>query len=118
VVKELEALAEPMVKWPNGFGNWLGATDLALSGAIAVVLVEGNDEQIDSFASAASQYYLPTMLLLGTRKEVDPPSDLPLFDGKTAINGTTTGYVCRNFTCERPATTAAELREQLTSAVG
>jgi uncharacterized protein len=37
----------------------------------------------------------------------------PLLRGRTAADGRATGYVCENFSCQRPVTTADDLRRQL-----
>ena len=34
---------------------------------------------------------------------------MPLLHGRTLIDGKTTAYVCRNFACDRPVATPAEL---------
>jgi uncharacterized protein YyaL (SSP411 family) len=36
-----------------------------------------------------------------------------LVRGKTAVDGKAAAYVCRNYSCLRPATTAGELRKNL-----
>jgi uncharacterized protein YyaL (SSP411 family) len=39
---------------------------------------------------------------------------IKLLAEKTAVDGTATAYVCRNYTCLAPATTTLELAERLT----
>jgi uncharacterized protein YyaL (SSP411 family) len=41
---------------------------------------------------------------------------VPLLEGKTLVNQAPAAYVCRNFACQLPATTVAELRHQLGAA--
>jgi hypothetical protein len=38
---------------------------------------------------------------------------LPFTAAMTALDGQAAAYVCRNFACERPVTTAADLRSAL-----
>ena len=39
----------------------------------------------------------------------DEGTPLPLFEGKTRVDGATAVYVCRDHVCQRPVTDAAEL---------
>jgi hypothetical protein len=43
-------------------------------------------------------------------------SVIPLLDGRVAIDGRPTAYVCRNFACRLPVTDPEALRDQLDSA--
>jgi uncharacterized protein YyaL (SSP411 family) len=38
---------------------------------------------------------------------------IPLLEGRTAIDGKPTAYVCENFVCNRPVTTAEQLGGEL-----
>jgi uncharacterized protein YyaL (SSP411 family) len=114
VLMQLAALAEPMAKWPNGFGHVLGVTDLALSGAIAIALV-GEPDAPGTLALAATvaSRYLPRLVLVSA-----PPGEapVPLLEHRPAIDGAPTAYVCRGFACELPARDTAELARQLDAA--
>jgi uncharacterized protein YyaL (SSP411 family) len=41
---------------------------------------------------------------------------IPLLDGRGAVDGMATAYVCRNYACELPVTDAAALARQLDAA--
>ena len=115
-MEQLSVHAEPMNKWPAGFGHLLGCAQLALKGAVAVVLVRGNDwpDAEDGFRQEIATRYLPTLVMTGSRLGFNDPHDsLPLFEGRIAIDGNTTAYVCRNFSCDLPATSPRELARQL-----
>jgi uncharacterized protein YyaL (SSP411 family) len=45
-------------------------------------------------------------------------SRIPLLAGRKLVNGKAAAYVCENFACRRPATTAKELIRQLSSSAG
>jgi uncharacterized protein YyaL (SSP411 family) len=114
VLMQLAALAEPMAKWPHGFGHVLGVTDLALSGAIAVALVGGPDDpRTGAMAAVVAGGYMPRLVLASA-----PPGEapVPLLEGRPAIDGAATAYVCRGFACELPARDTAELARQLDAA--
>ena len=53
--------------------------------------------------------YLPNKVVMGA----DEASDLPLMEGKHAMNGETTIYVCYNKTCKLPVTSIERAYEQL-----
>ena len=42
-----------------------------------------------------------------------PGTEVPLMAGRTLVGGLPAAYVCRDFTCRVPVTTAADLREQV-----
>ena len=111
-VAQLASQAEPMAKWPNGFGHLLGVADVALFGAVAVAIV--GDERKNDFtelAKVVSERYVPTLALVG-----GPPhgSDVAgLLGDRTALAGRATAYVCRHFVCDSPTVDASELGRQL-----
>jgi uncharacterized protein YyaL (SSP411 family) len=117
VAEQLAIVADPMVKWPNGFGHVLGVAEMSLYGVSTVVLVPGlNGETAVDFRKVASERYDPLMLLVSPGEHESRHGDvesLPIFAGRTAIGAETTAYVCRNFTCDLPVTRPAELAEQL-----
>jgi uncharacterized protein YyaL (SSP411 family) len=83
---------------------------------VTVVLAEpstsdeaNGTETIRDMMGVASETYLPSALIL---KADD--SGLPIFEGRAAIGGHSTAYVCRNFSCELPVTDHESLRKQLT----
>ena len=46
-------------------------------------------------------------------QDPENPSDVPLLEGRTAIDGRPTAYVCEGFVCQLPVTEPDELRAQL-----
>jgi hypothetical protein len=62
--------------------------------------------------------YLPNKFIA----QVDPATfnhvaDLPLFRGRSLLEGRPTAYVCRNFTCRRPVWSPEDLTRELTALV-
>jgi uncharacterized protein len=55
--------------------------------------------------------YVPALVVAGGRGE--DGARIPLLEGREALNGVATAYVCRGYTCDLPATSAEVLREQL-----
>ena len=113
VLMQLAALAEPMTRWPNGFGHALGVTDMALSGAIAVALVGDASPALNAMAVTIAERYLPRLILVSAPSGQAP---VPLLYGRAAVNDAPTAYVCRGFACDLPALDTVELARQLDAA--
>jgi hypothetical protein len=108
----LDAVTAPMAEHPLGFGHWLGVADRHLHGAVEVVLAPGTEGDA-AMQAVLRRTYVPTLVLARTT-DSDAPS---LALGREAIDGRTTAYVCRDFTCALPTTDAGELAHQLRQAV-
>ena len=102
----LETVAEPMARYPTAFGHALGATDLAVRGAIEVAIV---GEAFAALTRAVAQVYVPSLVLAGGLG-----ADLPLLAGRERKEPT--AYVCRAYTCDAPTSSASELTDQLLAA--
>jgi hypothetical protein len=111
----LETLAEPMSKHPAAFGHALGVADLLVRGAVELAIV--GDPTADDFRAltrAAAERYVPSLVLAGGRAR--KTADIPLLADRPAPGGRATAYVCRNYTCDAPATDAETLGSQLEAA--
>jgi uncharacterized protein YyaL (SSP411 family) len=111
----LETLAEPMARHAPAFGHLLGAADLAVDGAVELVLV-GDPGAADFRAldAAAAERYVPSLVLDGGPPEA--PDQGPLREGRGTIGGRATAYVCRRGTCDLPTTEPTALARQLDAA--
>ncbi|HYW33090.1 MAG TPA: thioredoxin domain-containing protein, partial [Gemmatimonas sp.] len=108
---QLAALAQPMREWPNGFGHALGATDLALAGAVAVAIVgDPTSPATRALTDVVNGRYLPRLVLVSAPPDEAP---VPLLRNRPSIAGAPTAYVCRGFACDLPVTDPSALREQL-----
>lgn len=52
--------------------------------------------------------YRPNLITAWSREDVARHALIPLLSERSTIEGRTTAYVCRNFACRLPVTTAAE----------
>ena len=111
VIARLAVQADPMTRWPQGFGHLLGVTDLALFGAIAVAVM-GDREAPDfqALMRVVASQYVPTLVLASGRSEGD---SVPLLNGRSALDGRATAFVCRGFVCDLPTHEPADLERQL-----
>jgi uncharacterized protein len=108
----LEAIAEPMGRYPLAFGHALTASDLAVHGAVELAIA--GDPSRDDFArmvAVVSGSYVPSLILAGGPSEhadgIDLLADREMREGKA------TAYLCRGHVCEAPVAEPRALQEQL-----
>ncbi|MBI4898419.1 MAG: thioredoxin domain-containing protein [Actinobacteria bacterium] len=104
----LKILSGMAARYPTGFGAALQAIDLMLGGITEVAIV-GNDPA--ELRSALNEDHNPHRVVAGAISTAGTP--VPLLEERSTTGETPTAFVCRNFTCSRPVTTADELRGQL-----
>ena len=109
----IESLAPAMARYPTAFGHMLGNADLGIHGAIEVALV-GADAWSD-LADVVADDYLPSLVLAGTTA-TNGDASIALLKDRATSDGKATAYVCRNFTCDAPATDPRTLADQLQAA--
>ena len=89
----------------------LCALDFYLARPTEVALV-GDQAECRAFVAALHQYFVPNKVVLAAGVGADEAAAaLPLLEGMLAVGGR--AYVCRDATCSRPFSTAADLVEQL-----
>ena len=111
----LGTLSEAMVRYAPAFGHALGVADMAVHGAVEVALVGTPGEAgFEALARTVAAQYIPSLVVAGGAP--DASGAVPLLGGRPLRNGLATAYVCRQFTCDAPVTTSAELQSQLESA--
>ncbi|HEV2791424.1 MAG TPA: thioredoxin domain-containing protein [Solirubrobacterales bacterium] len=99
--------AKPAVEHPDAFAHLLRALDFHLSPTREVALV-GDD--LGEPAAVVRERPRPHLVLAGGPEGSEEP---PLLAGRTAVDGRSTAYVCENFSCKLPVTSADELRKLL-----
>ena len=87
-------------RYPQAFSHLLAALDMHVTGLSEVVIVGDRPDLVDQVRGR----YLPNAVLAWGE-----PYDSPLWEGRDDGKA----YVCRNFTCQLPATTVDELQAQL-----
>ena len=104
----LEAVAEPMARYPTAFGHALGAADLAIRGAVEVVIAgDPSDAAFKQLARVANETYVPSLVLAGG----NAGDGIMLMAGRVSTDAT--AYVCRAHACDLPATNPEMLAAQL-----
>jgi uncharacterized protein YyaL (SSP411 family) len=105
----LTATAGLAVNAPRFAGWTLAVAQAFLAGPVEVAVVGPDDELRAALRAAALQATTPgTVLAVG-----GPDSPVPLLAGRTVPHGRAAAYVCRQFVCQAPTSSVAELSEQL-----
>ncbi|NLE82151.1 MAG: thioredoxin domain-containing protein [Rhodococcus sp.] len=90
---------------PRAAGHWLAVAEASVRGPVQVAIVtNGSGELLDIARRDAPG---GAVVLAGE------PDSAPLLAGRPLVDGVETAYVCRGFVCDRPVTTAVELRAML-----
>jgi len=112
--RALRGVRELMARAPLGTGNWLCALDFYLSTPKEVALV-GDPAAEDTRRLQEALYgrFLPNKVVVGLPPAAPPPPGIPLLEGKVALGGRATAYVCQNFACRQPTSEAEALAAQL-----
>ena len=112
--KILLVMKDAMAQQPTGFGRMLGALNAFLASSQEIAIVgDPSDEGTQALLNEVRKRYLPnTVLALKTPNE---ESMLPLLEGRNLVDGKPAAYVCENYACKLPVTTADELATLLGS---
>ena len=101
-----------MGQFPSAFGRLLSVLTTQMSPPLEIVVL-GHPEDSDArdMVREAFRRYAPNRVLVGGDPALLP--SLPILEGRAADEGSTTAYVCRNFTCSLPLLSGTEMRELL-----
>jgi hypothetical protein len=116
----LRPMADLMARHPTAFGRFLCALDFNIGPRVELALVAPRAlDEVMPLAREAFGRYLPNLVAaasVGSRPET--ATGIPLLEGRGAVDGRPTAYVCRNYACELPVTDAGALARQLDAAGG
>ncbi len=114
----LRLYAPLMVKVPDQFANLLCALDFYLAPPVELVLsADPTDTIWHALFEIISQFYLPNCISLLHNYQIEK-SISPLTAERKGINGQPTVYICHNYTCQDPITSASILQEKLAGIAG
>src|SRR2546425_9363190 len=113
--KALRPMADLMARYASGFGRFLCALDFHLGPVIEIALVApGGGDGVRCLVSEVFGRYLPNRVVTGVvTGDRAGALGVPLLEGREAVAGKATAYVCRNYACELPVTDRAALARQL-----
>jgi len=113
--KALATVTPFLARYPTGFGNWLSAATLAVTGIVELAIVGDPAEPATRALVAAARDGEPPNLVVAVSADPDA-SAIPLLAGRSMIDGRPTAYVCRDFACRLPVTDPTALVDQLRAA--
>ena len=83
-----------------------------------LVWAMANEPRVAEMLAVVQQPYLPHQVVALRHPDQDGEDEIiPLLAGRTARDGQPTAYVCRNYACRQPVTTAHDLAAELGMAV-
>jgi uncharacterized protein YyaL (SSP411 family) len=98
-------------KYPRAAGWGLAAASALLAGPVEIALVGTQDAASDLERAAWMSTSPGAVIAIG--RDAGTSGWAPLLEGRIAVDGQPTAFVCRQFVCRRPVTTAQELRDAL-----
>lgn len=110
----LRLLTDAMGQYPQAFGESLNATDILVNG-IAEVAVIGNPTKPETkdILATLRQPYRPNVITALSRQDQEEHALIPLLSYRKMRGDQPTVYVCRNFACQMPVTSAEETNKLL-----
>jgi uncharacterized protein len=117
-LKALRPMGDLMAKHPSGFGRFLCALDFHLGPVTEIALVAPKaGDGLGVLEAEVFGRYLPNRVVTGmVAGDAGAATGIPLLQGREAVGGKPTAYVCRNYACELPVTDRAALARQLEGA--
>ncbi len=112
----LRSMGGLLERAPLAFGHLLAALDFHLA-TPEEVAIAGDAAEADTRAllDVVRERYRPNTIVALRSPDQGPDAEevIPLLEGRTPVDGRAAAYVCRRFTCRRPVTEPAALREDL-----
>ncbi len=111
----LRTMRQAMSRYPSGFGYLLSALDFYLSEPKEIAIVGDIDShEIRLFVEEIYSRYIPNKVVAASEPEDEKSArSIKLLEARPLVDGKASVYVCRNYTCLAPATSASELAERL-----
>jgi uncharacterized protein YyaL (SSP411 family) len=107
----LRAVQPALDRQPSAFGRFLAAADRALAEPVdAVIAGAPASPEARALRKAIAQPYAPDLVIAPLDGTV---GGWPLFEGKEAVAGAATAFVCRGYACDRPTGDPDEARQQV-----
>jgi hypothetical protein len=112
--RAIGTVAPFMTRYPTGFAQWLVAASFAAGDGVEVAIVgDPADAATRELLQPVWSEWRPFQVLAVASADAAPALAIPLLHDRPAIDGRPTAYVCRDFVCSLPVTTADRLKDQL-----
>jgi hypothetical protein len=114
-VTALRPMADLMARHASGFGRFLCALDFHLGPVVEIALVAPRaGDGLGPLVSEVFGRYMPNRVVTGmVTGDAGGAAGIPLLQGREAVGGKATAYVCRNYACDLPVTDREALARQL-----
>ena len=110
----LRKLSDAMRQYPQAFAESLNAADMLIRGLDEVAVVGDLESAAGSeMLETLRRPFRPNVVVAWSREGVARPEAIPLLSERSLIDGRATVYVCRNFACRLPVTSAEDLAAAL-----
>ena len=114
--RALRSVGPFLARYPTGFANWLSAAELAVGGIVELAIVGDPTDPATAALLDAARSGERADLVVAVAGDA-ASSGVPLLEGRLAIDGRPTAYVCRDFACRLPVTDPAALAAQLAAPI-
>ena len=105
----LQILTDAMGQYPQAFAEALNATDMVVGGIVEIAMIgtqaSGESSKI---LRLLRRQFRPNLIVASAPCDVDEHAIIPLLSFRRMLGDETTVYVCRNFACRLPVTTAVD----------
>jgi len=117
-ISALSAFSKSLINTPMNLSKMLLSVDFYYSEAKEIIIItpENKENSNYKFLDALRQIFLPNRILSVITEGNDLKNHIktiPIAQGKTAINGQTTAYVCKSGTCELPTNNIKTFIQQI-----
>ena len=111
----LRTMRQAMSRYPSAFGYLLGALDFYLSEPKEIAVIGSLDShEARVLVEEIYSRYIPNKVVAGAAEGDERAADaIKFLAARPMVDGLTTVYVCRNYTCLAPATNADDLVRRL-----
>ena len=106
----LRLVAPQIARHPQAFGRIVSALEFYLNPTKEIVILGEKGNELEKLVF---REFLPHKVLILAENVEENSEFIPLLKERKMIEGKPTAYVCENFTCQKPATSADELKDQL-----
>ncbi|MBN1681107.1 MAG: thioredoxin domain-containing protein [Anaerolineae bacterium] len=104
------SLGSSLSEYPMAFGEMLVGLELYLRRPVEIALIgDPKDARLRAMLDVVQQAYRPLALVALSPKDADGTANPPLLRTRTLRDGGPAAYVCENFVCAAPVTTAEAL---------
>jgi uncharacterized protein YyaL (SSP411 family) len=114
-IRILSRLSDALGSYPGAFGYLASQLDFALAQPHEIALVgDPNAEDMRALLRVIREDFRPNQVVaMRDADDADSTHLLPLLEDRTRVGGQATAYVCHNYVCRLPVTSAEALRQEL-----